>query len=162
MPPVEKWKTIKDYEGYEVSNRGRIRNKNTGHILSNTRTGNGYLKVNLGTGPKCTKRVNRLVAFAFLGDPPAGKVYCHHINHDPADNRVENLEWVTPEENSLAHVEWHGKYVCHWVHKGRFSKRGRHSQAVKQPNQTVRGCLEGTLRPPVAGHGERPPAERSC
>ena len=109
MPPLEKWKTVKDYEGYEVSNRGRIRNKKTGHVLSNTRTGNGYLKVNLGTGPKCTKRVNRLVAFAFLGDPPGGRVYCHHINHDPADNRVENLEWVTPEENSLAHVEWHGK-----------------------------------------------------
>ena len=85
MPPVEKWKTIATHTGYEVSNRGRIRNKKTGHILSNTRTGNGYLKVNLGTGPKCTKRVNRLVAFAFLGDPPAGKVYCHHINHDPAD-----------------------------------------------------------------------------
>ena len=109
MPSVEKWKTIATHTGYEVSNRGRIRNKKTGHVLSNTRTGNGYLKVNLGTGPKCTQRVNRLVAFAFLGDPPGDKVYCHHINHDPADNRVENLQWVTPEENSNAHVEWHGK-----------------------------------------------------
>ena len=67
MPSIEKWKTIKDFEGYEVSDRGRIRNKKTGHVLSNTRTGGGYLKVNLGTGPKCTKRVNRLVAFAFSG-----------------------------------------------------------------------------------------------
>lgn len=106
---AEKWKRISTHPKYEVSSIGRIRNKKTGHVLSNTRTGNGYLKVNLGTGPKCTQRVNRLVAFAFLGDPPGDKVYCHHINHDPADNRVENLEWVTPEENSLAHVEWHGK-----------------------------------------------------
>ena len=105
----EKWKRISTHPRYEVSNRGRIRNTKTGHILSNTKTGNGYLKVNLGTGPKCTKRVNRLVAFAFLGDPPEGKVYCHHKNHNTADNRVENLQWVTPEENSNAHVKWHGK-----------------------------------------------------
>ena len=108
MPSLEKWKTISTHTGYEVSNRGRIRNKKTGHVLSNTRTGNGYLKVNLGTGPKCTQRVNRLVAFAFLGDPPGDKVYCHHINHDPADNRVENLEWVTPEENSTAAHKFYG------------------------------------------------------
>ena len=106
---AEKWKRISTHPRYEVSNRGRIRNTKTGHVLSNTKTGNGYLKVNLGTGPKCTQRVNRLVAFAFLGDPPGDKVYCHHINHDPSDNRVENLQWVRPEENSNAHVEWHGK-----------------------------------------------------
>ena len=73
MPPIEQWKTIATHTGYEVSNRGRIRNKKTGHILSNTRTGNGYLKVNLGTGPKCTKRVNRLVAFAFWEIHQQGK-----------------------------------------------------------------------------------------
>ena len=65
---AEKWRRIATHPRYEVSNRGRIRNTKTGHVLSNTKTGNGYLKVNLGTGPKCTQRVNRLVAFAFLGD----------------------------------------------------------------------------------------------
>ena len=100
MPSVEKWKQIKTHPNYEVSSEGRIRNRRTGHVLSCTRTGGGYLKVNLGNGSKSTQRVNRLVAFAFLGDPPEGRIYCHHKNHDPADNRLENLEWVTPEENS--------------------------------------------------------------
>ena len=110
MPPLEKWKRIATHTGYEVSNRGRIRNKKTGHILSNTRTGRGYLKVNLSLNSKTnTQRVHRLVAFAFLGKQPTERHVCHHINHQKDDNRAENLQWVTPKQNSDAHIEWHGK-----------------------------------------------------
>ena len=108
MPSVEKWKQIQTHPNYEVSSEGRIRNAATGYVLRCTKTGGGYLKVNLGNGSKSTQRVNRLVAFAFLGDPPEGRIYCHHINHDPADNRLENLEWVTPEENSTAAHKFYG------------------------------------------------------
>lgn len=110
MPPVEKWKRIKDHPNYQVSDQGRIRNVLTGNVLTNTKTGNGYEKVNVSEkGRTITKRVNRLVAIAFLGEPKGDKVYCHHINHEPADNRVENLQWVTPKQNSDAHVEYYGK-----------------------------------------------------
>lgn len=106
----EQWKTINNHNGYQVSRDGRIRNKKNGHILTNTNTGRGYLKVNLShKGKTITERVHRLVAFAFLGNPPKGKDICHHINHNKADNRVENLEWVTPKQNSDAYVEWYGR-----------------------------------------------------
>ena len=44
--------------------------------------------------------VHRLVAFAFLG-PPADKIAweVHHRDGDPANNRIENLEYVTRSEN---------------------------------------------------------------
>ena len=108
MPTVEKWKRISTHPNYEISSAGRVRNRQTGHILSCTKTGGGYLKVNLGNGSKSTQRVNRLVAFAFLGEPPNGRIYCHHKNHQPDDNRIENLEWVTPEENSTAAHKFYG------------------------------------------------------
>ncbi len=111
---AEKWKTIKGFQGYEVSSRGRIRNKKTGHVLSNQNT-RGYRKINLSQNNKLsTQRIHRLVAFAFLGEPPTDKHVVHHINHNKADNRLENLEWVTPKRNSSAAVEWHGK--PHKVH----------------------------------------------
>ena len=106
----EQWKTIDNHRGYQVSRDGIIRNKKNGRILTNTNTGKGYLKVNLScNGKTITERVHRLVAFAFLGKPPKEKDICHHINHNKSDNRVENLQWVTPKQNSDAHVEWHGK-----------------------------------------------------
>lgn len=30
---MEEWKIIKDYENYEVSNKGRVKNINTGRFL---------------------------------------------------------------------------------------------------------------------------------
>ena len=114
MPSLEKWKTIATHTGYEVSNRGRIRNKKTGHILKSSNT-RGYLKVNLSQNNELsTHRMHRLVAFAFLGEPPTDKHVVHHVNHNKADNNVENLEWVTPKRNSSAQIEWHGKR--HRVH----------------------------------------------
>ena len=46
-------------------------------------------------------RVHRLVALAFLGPPPDEKAWqVHHRDGDPSNNHVDNLEWVTPSQNS--------------------------------------------------------------
>ena len=43
-----------------------------------------------------THLVHRLVAKAFLEQPPSEKhTIVHHIDGDRANNHAENLEWVT-------------------------------------------------------------------
>lgn len=102
------WKPIKGYEGlYEVSNDGRIRRlrfTNGSHDFEKVReckqTLNtwGYMTVNLSkNGKGNTKRVHRLVANAFLGE---SNLQIDHIDGNKQNNRLDNLEYVTPKENT--------------------------------------------------------------
>ena len=79
-----------------VSNHGRVRTAN-GIITEGSERPNGYRQA--GINGK-THYVHRLVAQAFLGPPPSEKhTQVNHIDGDPANNRADNLEWVTRSEN---------------------------------------------------------------
>ena len=107
---IEIWKPVVGYEGYyEVSNIGRVRTLHRldsygrsikGRIRKNVLTNRGYLKIMLSKdGKHRTFEVHRLVAQAFLGEPPTGKSLVLHWNDIPDDNRVENLRWGDDSEN---------------------------------------------------------------
>ena len=62
-------------------------------------TQDGYAAVSI-PGRKAMKLVHRIVAEAFIEKPEGyGKVEVDHLNRNRQDNRVENLRWVTHEEN---------------------------------------------------------------
>ena len=83
---------------YWVSDLGRVKNRH-GRILTLQSNDTGYLRVCLrinGKSKWC--RVSRLVAEAFIPNPE-NKPEVDHINRNRADNRAENLKWVTRLEN---------------------------------------------------------------
>lgn len=103
----EEWRAIVGYPGYEVSNLGRVRSyrkTGLGGLRDTPRPvkpmGNrGYLVVNLwNSGELKTKKIYRLVCESFIGpsDLPV-----NHINGKKDDNRLCNLEYVTPSENAM-------------------------------------------------------------
>lgn len=104
----EIWKDIDGFEGiYQVSTTGRVkhlnyRGRNVDKFLTPQRQRNGYFTVVLYNGGIYkTVSIHRLVAQAFItNDDPINKTQVNHINEDKSDNRAENLNWMTPKENS--------------------------------------------------------------
>ena len=98
----EIWKDIPGYERkYQESNMGQVKSlnyKNTGRevILKQVISKKGYCHICL-LGRQHT--VGRLVYSAFHGPIPPG-MQVNHINEDKTDNRLENLNLMTPSENT--------------------------------------------------------------
>lgn len=119
MSKQEFWKDIRGYEGlYQVSNYGRVRSLERIIVRSNGRkqiwkerilkpcvVKDGYLQVLFSNdGKKENKRVHQLVADAFLPNPNNNTVV-HHKNHNPQDNRVENLIWMSDRNHKGMHIK---------------------------------------------------------
>lgn len=107
----EIWKDVKGFEGlYQVSNFGRVKSlervvrDNRGYrtvrerilqnVLSRGRNVVGFV-IN---GRTKKIYVYRLVAEAFIPNPNDYK-FVNHIDENPSNDRVDNLEWCTPKHN---------------------------------------------------------------
>ena len=96
------------YEGqetdYSVSTEGEVRKDTTNYILSKSSQQDYKFVGLIINGKQKRMRVHRMVALAFI-DNPDNKPYVNHINGNRSDNNVENLEWVTPSENTQHAVD---------------------------------------------------------
>lgn len=100
----EIWKNIEGYPNYQISSMGRVKTLNYKHtdkekILKSRKDKYGYIKVDLyEEGKQKTHTLHRLVATAFI-DNPNNLSQVNHKDEDKTNNRVENLEWCSPQYN---------------------------------------------------------------
>ena len=120
---TEHWRPIAGFDGYEVSDLGRVR---SWKVRGPSKAGRrrkvpiirrtdkmkrcGYEIVGLRDGGEPIKKlVHRLVLEAFVGACPLGMQACHN-DGNPTNNRLSNLRWDTPAENGQDRIR-HGTQV---------------------------------------------------
>ncbi len=95
----EKWRKVTDWELYEVSNLGRIRNSKTGKIKIARLSNRGYFLIQFEIKEKKnTFLVHRIVAKEFC-EQKEGCNVVNHIDGDKTNNVSTNLEWGNQSHN---------------------------------------------------------------
>lgn len=133
---VEEWKDVVGYERlYKISNFGRIKSLNRDVYHSPNKTLkvfesirkqvlniSNYPTIGLCNGRNKTHLVHRLVAVTFIPNPE-NKPEVNHIDFNPQNATVRNLNWATSLENKHHSIRM-GRYVgAHWGERaGRAAK----------------------------------------
>ena len=103
--------SLENYPNYTVRKDGSIWSNKTYRRLRSKYRQDQYERVVLRNdfGSK-TFMVHRVVAMVFIPNPN-NLPYVNHIDLNKRNNNVENLEWISPRENSL-----------HWVRAAKKCK----------------------------------------
>ena len=110
-PKNEEWRPAPGFDGYEVSDRGRLRSlrRSNARLVNPTHHENGMLRVQLSRdGVRVHQVLARLICEAFNGAPPPGMNCCHE-DGDYTNNRPGNLRWDTQAGN-MADKRRHGTH----------------------------------------------------
>lgn len=164
---TEIWKDIIGYEGhYQVSNLGNVKRlerkdslgrKLKEKVLKERVNLNGYHYALLSlNGSAHNKLVHRLVAIAFIPNPH-NYPQVNHIDENPSNNCITNLEWVSPKQNAN-----HGSRNERMINKvkillGRsvtngetvFDTIGDASRSLNISRSNISGCVRGLQK--IAG-----------
>ena len=109
--PDDQFVPIPDYPSYEINKNGQVRNKRTKKITTDSQ--NPYknlpkneipygvyhnLNIRDGNNNQTFKGVHVLVATTFLHNP-LNYPHIDHLDHDPSNNKLSNLEWKLVKDN---------------------------------------------------------------
>lgn len=151
----EIWKDIKGFEGrYQISTLGRVKSlQRTVKAGKGTRIIdecilvphyflNGYQRVSLRKHPKrYWYNVHRLVAESFIANPNNYKIV-NHIDSNPSNNRIDNLEWCTQSYNVIhSYKSGKAKATAGCFKKGSIPHNRRKVNQYTKDKQFIRSYI---------------------
>lgn len=96
--PGEEWITTYCHPDFEVSNKGRVREKNTYKLHKASDDGDGYLSVSIKNK---SYRLHLLVLRSFSPIPDWDKFTIDHIDGNRKNANLDNLRYLSPQKNTL-------------------------------------------------------------
>ena len=96
------FKQIPGYSSYRINRLGKVWSDIRNKFMKMNKRKNGYLQISLvnDEGNRTATTIHQLLAMAFLNHKPDGhKIVVDHIDRNPLNNRIENLQLVSNREN---------------------------------------------------------------
>ena len=121
--PGEEWRDSFTLNGYQISNKGRVRDEESNRVYKGGVNANGYPVFKMIP-------IHRLVAEVFIPNPD-NKPIVDHIDTNKTNNDVNNLRWVTQEENMR------NEQTRENLHKGKERNRN-----MRKANSLIEQALE--------------------
>lgn len=130
-----RWETIKDFNDYEVSTTGLIRNRHTQKVLTPSKLRNGYMNIKLYKDFKQRNLLlHRVIAIAFIPNPNNLKTV-NHKDSNRANNVLENLEWLT-QSNNVIHGYINGLHCTKGVKNGNSKLTVKKVLAIREDKRS--------------------------
>jgi len=149
---MELWKDVEGYEGlYQVSSLGRMKSLSrpvkqrnnsiqvkSGKIIKGYENKKGYIQMGITKeNEKNTKPMHRWVAEAFITNLE-NKPQINHIDGVKTNNNINNLEWVTNEENAE-----HARSLGLMIYRPENLKKATIAAVKANQKKVNRLCLKG-------------------
>ena len=137
---VVEWRDIAGFNKYEISNEGKVKNKNSEKELKPQYDGK-YWRIGLrvdtkNNDKKCLQQnmaLHRLIAAAFIENEGERKWYVDHIDSNRDNYDIKNLRYVTASENkSYGHDAKGRKAILQFNMQGELIKRWESATAIKE------------------------------
>lgn len=121
----EKFVKVKGYDGYEVSNTGKIKSLKTNRLLTPQKNNCGYLYILLTDSNKKVRinLIHRLVFDSFIGIDDGLEI--NHLDEDKENNRLDNLELITHEENLKKYRDNHPFFMNYMAQKSVIKRKDK-------------------------------------
>jgi len=116
------YKPIEGYENYMIGRNSDIYNIKTGRKMKQHLGNSGYYCCNLvGNNGKKVITVHRALAIAYIPNHTQSRTQVDHIDRCRTNNNLNNLRWVTHQENmmnkKLKHISRRasGTYIVYYT-----------------------------------------------
>lgn len=94
-------RTSKIFDKYTLYHFGFIRNRKTGQVLQNIKNGKyNFVSIYDDEGTRYNISISRAIASTFIGPPPSPEHTADHLDRNPDDDNIYNIQWSTKSEQS--------------------------------------------------------------
>jgi hypothetical protein len=142
---------IPGYPGYYIARDGKVYSSITGTFLTECKK-NEYRMVHPTVNGKVKKGyIHRLLALTYIPNEDPTKTVVNHKDGNPGNNKLDNLEWCTPSENTqhaidTGLIKHYARPVCKLDQNGLFVKEfdsivNAAKDSALNPNQISAVCI---------------------